>query len=215
MYAETRGRITELVNSLSPEQLEGIAPAAPLWRVRDVVAHLSGAVADILAGNLDGVATDAWTAAQVDARREQSVADILDEWNENAPKVEAMVNNFGSAGVQLVADEVTHEHDIRGAVALPGARDSDAADAALQWLIDGLGQRLPSGLRLAAGNQEWVIGPGEPAATVTAPDEFEVLRALIGRRSAAQVAAWHWDGDPTPYLPVLAPWGLRDTDLVE
>ena len=49
-------------------------------------------------------------------------------------------------------------------------------------------------LRLVSGNQEWVIGPGEPAATATVDSDFELLRALIGRRSITQVG-WKWDGD--------------------
>lgn len=215
MYAATRSRITGLVTGLSEEQLVTMVPAAPQWRVRDVVAHLSGVLADILSGNLDGVTTEPWTAAQVDARRDNSIADILDEWTANAAQVEPMVNSFGSAGVQMVADCVTHEHDIRGAVGQPGARDSDAVDAALQWMVAGLGERIPVGLRISAGDQEWVIGPGEPAASVTVDSEFEIMRGLIGRRSRAQVEAWKWEGDPSPYIPHFAPWGLRDTDLVE
>ena len=70
-------------------------------------------------------------------------------------------------------------------------------------------------LRLVAGSQEWVVGPGEPAATLTAPTEFDLLRALIGRRGITQVASWKWEGDAGPYLGLLSPWGLRSTDLVE
>jgi uncharacterized protein (TIGR03083 family) len=219
LYADTRGRITELVRALSPEQEEATVPATPSWRVRDIVAHLSGNLADILAGNLDGVATDPWTAAQVDARRDKTVEAILDEWAENGPKVEAMLDSFGPAGVQLLADTITHEQDIRGAVGQAGGRDCDAADAALQWLVAIMGDRLAANgapaLRVSAGDQEWTIGPGEPAASVTAPDCFELLRAMIARRSRSQIEGWKWDGDPTPYLDHFAPWPLRDTDLVE
>jgi uncharacterized protein (TIGR03083 family) len=219
LYRDTRTRITELVRSLSADEVEAKAPGTPEWSVREIVCHLSGVIADILAGTLDGVATDPWTAKQVDARCDKSVDEVLDEWAANAPQVEAIVNGFGSAGVQMVADAVTHEHDIRGAVNKPGARDSDAADAALQWMVDGLGSRIKEAgfpaLRLSAGIQEWTIGDGEPTVSVTAPSEFDVLRALIGRRSVTQVAGWKWDGDAGPYLGIMSPWGLRSTDLVE
>jgi hypothetical protein len=165
------------------------------------------------------VATDPWTAAQVDARCDTPVDQVLAEWSENGPTLEAQLNNFGTAGVQLLMDTVTHEHDLRGAVNQPGERDSDAADASLQWLVTSLGGRLTDGnlpgLRLEAGDQEWIVGPGEPAATVIAPDTFELLRALIGRRSVTQVAGWKWDGEAGPYLGVFGPWGLRSTDLIE
>ncbi len=196
-----------------------MAPAAPEWRVRDIVAHASGVVADILAGNLDGVTTDPWTAAQVEARRDTPIDDILAEWAANSTQLEGIINSFGSTGVQVVADAVTHEHDIRGAVKQPGARDSEGADAALQWLVNALGLRLEEAgtpaLRLVAGSQEWIVGPGEPGATVTAPSEFELMRALIGRRGITQVAGWKWDGEAGRYLGLFAPWGLRPTDLIE
>lgn len=218
MYASTRGRITDLVASLSPALHETVVPATPDWRVRDVVCHLSGVVADVLAGNLEGVASDPWTAAQVTARCDTPVVDVLAEWSANAPALEAIINDFGGAGVQAVMDTVTHEHDIRGAVNQPGARDSDAADASLQWLVSSAGERLEGAgiaLGLAAGSQEWVVGAGDPAASVVAPSEFELLRALIGRRSITQVANWKWEGEAGPYLGLLSPWGLRASDLVE
>ena len=89
-----------MVQGLSPDELEATVPATPAWRVRDVVAHLSGNLDDILAGNLDGVATDPWTAVQVDKRSDRSVEEILAEWSENGPKVEAVINDFGTAVVR-------------------------------------------------------------------------------------------------------------------
>ena len=219
MYAATRGRITELVGGLSPDELDTAVPATPEWRVRDIVAHLSGAIADILAGNLDGVASEAWTGAQVDARRGWPIDQVLAEWGENAPQVEAMVNDFGAAGVQLLMDAVTHEHDLRGAVRRAGGRDTAEVDVSVQWLVNSIGERLTNGglpgLRIVCGDEQWVVGPGEPAATATPPDQFELFRALIGRRSVTQVAGWKWEGEAGPYLGVFGPWGLRATDLVE
>ena len=47
------------------------------WTVKDVVAHLCGACEDILAGRLEGVATDPWTEAQV-ARFEGADLEVVD-----------------------------------------------------------------------------------------------------------------------------------------
>src|SRR5256886_14904299 len=88
-YGALRSRVSDLVRGADDEQLERHTPATPEWRVRDVVAHLSGITADINAGNLDGVATDPWTARQVDARRDWSIEQGLDEWDTEGAKVEA------------------------------------------------------------------------------------------------------------------------------
>src|SRR5947207_5181981 len=110
LYAQTRERITDLVHDAD----DAPVPTCPEWTVKDVVAHLSGVCADILGGRLDGVATDPWTARQVDERRDWSVQKILDEWNENAPQCEEISQHFpDGADVQWMADCVTHEHDIR------------------------------------------------------------------------------------------------------
>src|SRR5215216_2435229 len=87
-YGALRTRVSDLVREADDEQLERHAPGAPEWRVRDLVAHLSGITADINAGNLEGVGTDAWTACQVDARRDWSMDRLLDEWDAEGRKVE-------------------------------------------------------------------------------------------------------------------------------
>jgi Mycothiol maleylpyruvate isomerase N-terminal domain len=66
-YAESRRRITDLVAGLGQEA-ERPVPTCPAWSVRDVIAHLAGVCADILAGNLAGIGTDAWADAQVRPR---------------------------------------------------------------------------------------------------------------------------------------------------
>src|SRR5437763_14762213 len=81
--------------------------------------------ADVLAGNIEGVATQPWTAAQVAQRRHKSLSEILEEWSEVAPQVEAMASNFPMrVDEQWVLDLTTHEQDVRGALAAPGARDA-------------------------------------------------------------------------------------------
>ena len=89
----------------------------------DVVAHLAGTCADILAGNIAGVGTDEWTDAQVVARRGRSLPDVLAEWTDVASQVETFAEHFpGRTGVQWVMDLTAHEHDIRTAIGEPGAR---------------------------------------------------------------------------------------------
>jgi hypothetical protein len=54
------------------------------------------------------------------------------------------------------------------------------------------------------------------AATVLRAPDFELARALVTRRSAAQLRAWTARGDVTPYLDAFAMLGrLPSVDLTE
>ena len=56
--------------------------------VRDVVAHLAGGAADVLAGNLEDVASEAWIQAQVDARIDVPFVEVLEDWDRCSASVE-------------------------------------------------------------------------------------------------------------------------------
>jgi uncharacterized protein (TIGR03083 family) len=208
-YAEGRRRITDLVAGLDEQAGRAPVPACPNWSVHDVVAHLSGVCADVLAGRLDGVGTEEWTAGQVGPRADRPLAEVLEEWAEVAPQVEAIAGSFGAAGNQWVGDQATHEHDLRGALGAPGARDSASVTLGLDFMAAGFVESVAAAglppLVVRAGAQEWASAPGTPAATLDA-DPFEVLRSVTGRRTPDQVRSLGWEGDPDPYLPVLA-WG--------
>src|SRR5882672_10104423 len=94
LYAEGRARVTGLVEGLSDEDAKAPVPTCPQWSVHDVLAHVTGVCADVLSGNIGGVASDSWTDAQVAARRAHSMKQIVDEWNEIAPQVESFANHF-------------------------------------------------------------------------------------------------------------------------
>jgi hypothetical protein len=59
IYQETRERIVELVRPVCADAPTAPVPACPEWSVHDLMAHMTGNCADILAGNIDGVATPA------------------------------------------------------------------------------------------------------------------------------------------------------------
>jgi uncharacterized protein (TIGR03083 family) len=192
-YRGVRIRVSEIVAAADPAALDRWAPATPEWRVRDILSHMVGVGADVIAGRLDGVATEPWTAAQVDARRDHDVATLLDEWSETGAKFEAMLGDapFEIAG-QALFDAVTHEHDIRNALAAPGARDSDALRLAWQWIVEARGRGGAPALRYITEDSDDVSGTGAVEATIEAP-RFELVRAVTGRRTAAEVAAYRWD----------------------
>ena len=67
LYADTRGRGVLLFRSLDLSEERRPVPLSPAWTVRDVAAHVCGINADVVSGNLAGLGTDDWTAAQVAA----------------------------------------------------------------------------------------------------------------------------------------------------
>src|SRR5215207_854592 len=168
-YRGVRMRVGELVVTCDDPTLAIPAPATPEWTVHDLLAHLVGVTADIVSGNLDGVGTDAWAAAQVEARRGATGDDLLTEWTEHGPAVEEMAGQFGRAAGQLVSDAVTHEHDVRGAFGAPGARDSDAVALSFGFLGLSLTEQLDATERGALvvhhdGTTD-TVGTGEPVAS--------------------------------------------------
>lgn len=220
LYADVRERISGLVRDLPADRAETPVPGCPGWSVRDVVAHSAGTVADAVAGNLDGAGGDEWTARQVAERAGVPMADLLAEWADRSALLEANLDAAPKAiSRTLLVDLVTHEHDIRGALGEPGGRDTEAYAIGLKAYHVGLAKKIEElglpGLHLAAPGWDFDAGP-DPTTKVTAPDSFELFRALSGRRGRGQVLAYDWSGDATPYLAIFNRFGpLPEDDVVE
>src|SRR5438132_3381182 len=197
IYRGARPRVVELVSSLGDKELATVSPGTPLWTVKDIVGHLTGVPADILAGRLEGAGSTEWTGRQVAERKDKSLDEVLSEWSGLASQYEPMFESVPQLA-RTGWDVLVHEHDIRGALGIVGPSDTEMVDSVVQVAVGGMGDRLPSGLRIKAGYTEWVVGPGDPAATVTT-DSFELFRAMFGRRSDSQVLAWAWGRAPQPY----------------
>jgi uncharacterized protein (TIGR03083 family) len=199
-YAEGRLRITDLVVGLG-EEADRPVPTCPAWSVRDVIAHLAGVCADILAGNIAGVGTEAWTDAQVAARRGQSISELIEEWSQVAPQVERFADRFpGRTGAQWVLDVTTHEHDIRGSLGVPGARQSEGVAMGLDFLVTVLlhatvsARGLPP-VEVRAEGHSWTVGTGE---RVVAGDEATLAEAAAERAFSALMSGDCLPaGDPT------------------
>ena len=117
-----------------------------------------------------------------------------------------------------VADLAVHVHDIRTALDRRGDRDAAATRLAFGVYLAWLGMRLAAvglpALRLGDGRRQWVAGAGEARVTVTA-DRFELFRVISRRRSAEQIRAMVWDGDPDRYMEVISPYPLPGRVLIE
>lgn len=222
-YRATRARITELTTGLDDASADSIVPACPDWTVRQLCSHLAGVCADLVAGNRPTGDVQAWVDAQVEARDDRSVAELLAEWNAAGPAFEQLVVDRPKGYAGLLYDIVAHEHDLRAVLGRPGARDSDGVRLSLDIVMatlarDLLASELPA-VRVISDDGEWRAGDGEPALTLDltgqADGTWQLLRALGSRRSAAQLRALPWVGDLDRHLPALAHQPLPVTDLVE
>jgi uncharacterized protein (TIGR03083 family) len=205
-YRTARLRITELVLSLADDELARAVPACPGWTVHDVVSHITGVADDALNGRMDGVATDPWTAAQVERGRGMATADLLGRWTEQA----AVFESF-PLPPQAVIDLTTHEQDIRGAVDQPGARDTDEIQFAFELLAQRAVEEVP-GLRVEADGT--TFGPDDATSTLRG-DRYDLYRAMMGRRSPAQLRALDWGGEPLAAVEAVAVFGPAPVDVVE
>jgi uncharacterized protein (TIGR03083 family) len=218
LYAETRGRLRNLVRDAGDDVGALPVPTCPKWTVQDVLAHVSGVCADILGGRLDGIASEPWTARQVDERRDWSVEKIIEEWQTNAPQCEELSQHFpGGADIQWMADLVTHEHDIRTALAKPGARDFEGIRLGMTWLIEAISNGFSPAFRITTPEgEDLVLGGGDVTASVRA-HRFEMFRAITGRRSREQIESFDWDADCELFLGAfsLGPFTMAASPIAE
>lgn len=201
-YEATRLQISRLCEQTDTDRS---VKACPGWSVHDVVAHLVGLADDVLAGNVDGYATEGWTGAQVAQRRGRRTPKLLAQWAVLAPRLIARLPELPpTMAAAIVVDAVSHEHDLRTAMALPGNRRSDAVLLATRNLVGGLRgihsrAGLPSLTLVAVGEREYAVGRGEPVGTATA-SLFSLFRSLSGRRTRPEVAGFEWTVDAEPFL---------------
>ena len=181
IYRTTRLRVADIVDDSVADRP---VPATPAWNVHDVVAHLAGVLNDVAAGNLEGAATDPWTAAQVERGRDKAIGQMIDEWAEAATGFETFLSS--PAGVNAsasVMDISCHETDLRAALGLAPA----LTDEMLAW----------AGSSMREFFDAQVAAAGCHRSRSTSSD-FEMFRGRLGRRTRDEVSAFGWSADPAP-----------------
>jgi uncharacterized protein (TIGR03083 family) len=205
LYCGIREQVTAVARDLSDEELAVVVPGCPKWTARDLLAHQAGVARDFVEGNLEGAPSPAWTAVHVDSRRDRPTGRILDEWDEYGGQLEDIVRSGSRRGRLLnnpYVDAGVHCADLSAVVPV-GRPDRDVWLAAMDFCLrHGKGDE-PGSLRVVTEDAGYELGSGEPAADVKT-DSYELFRALYGRRSAAQIAAWAWSGDAAVWSHELA-----------
>jgi uncharacterized protein (TIGR03083 family) len=215
-WTQAQRRVIELARSLSAEQAERQVPACPDWTVTQLLAHMVGLNADVLAGDEPEDHNAAWTQRQVDERAGRDVAALTAEWESLTEAMRSWMREHTSRPMN---DVIIHEQDLRGAVSRPGARDTAGLAAVRDLMARRFADRVAAAKRapVLLWSPAWLFatGEGEPGLELSAPD-FDLARALMSRRTAAQLREWTTGGDIEEYLPLFSGLGpLPDSPLPE
>ncbi len=204
-----RQRARSLVDFASDLDDGHRVPSTPAWNLRDLMAHLAGVAADVVAGDVDEYSQPSWTARQVAARAGRSRQAVIEEWEQDWPAMSRVLDDPTTHGLDSLfsvlplVDVVAHEHDLRESTGLFGFSDDNIWPVVEQRRRDVLAiqcEIASCGLRVRTPQGDgWSVGPQEPRLTVTA-DRYELWRSLEGRRTRSVVAGFDWSTDPAPIL---------------
>ncbi len=237
-YQQTCAAILDtILDGLSGRQRRTVIPACPAWTVRELAAHMTGVAADAITARFPVVnphgpwaerqpVIDAFTSAQVTSRQDMATDEVLAEWAGHVAVLAPMLRAeqaFPAGSIPIidwmvVSDVAAHNQDLRGALHMPGDRDSAGVALGLQRYVAGLSQRIAAAglpaLRLCTERSEHIAGHGPPSSAPTAA-EWELFRVLSSRRSPSQIRSLRWSGDAEAYLPLLPAYGIPRNDLIE
>ncbi len=191
-YHDLRVRCLELGRNLSDGQASTMSSCCPAWSVKDLYAHMAGVPSDILSGNLEGVATEAWADAQVAARRGHALGAICDEWETKGAEVDAILRTMADQIMpQFFLDAWTHEWDIRQALGAGAEPDLRLAEHVQPLLAEFFAERNGG------------------VAMQSDVSLFELARVAMGRRSLGQIEALGLDPAVVVY------WTASETDIFD
>jgi uncharacterized protein (TIGR03083 family) len=215
-WGRAQQRVIDLVRHLPPERAAMTVPACPDWTVRDLLAHMVGLGVDVVAGDEPDDHNSTWTGKHVTERRDRDVAALVAEWEAVAEPLQAWMR---AHNVRPLGDVIIHEQDLRGALAAPGAQDTPGLHAIRERFVGRLAGRVEDLPPIALVGDGWTWtshGAADDAAVALRAPDFDLARALVTRRSAAQLRGWTVRGDVTPYLEAFAMLGpLPAADLTE
>jgi uncharacterized protein (TIGR03083 family) len=215
LYMDTHERLHSLVAGLDDAAASTNVPACPRWSVHDVLAHLAATAQDAVEGRLTGPPSEEETAVQVGRLKDQDLREVLALWVANAPTFSQLLAAFDVW--PGVVDVASHEQDIRGALGLPGARDTEVIQLCADNLLSRLDSPVP--LRVLVEDAEFRVGPeqadGQDTGLSLRTSRFDAFRWRMGRRSRAQLVALDWSDDPTPLLDHLVVFGPAASDIIE
>jgi len=205
-------------------RLDRPVPSCPEWTARQVVAHLAGLSEDWVAGHLDDYGTKSWAGAQVERFTDQNIDTVLSAWERAMDAFGELTHSprGGTPGMWGFGDAVVHEADIRPVLAPDTRVPAEATALGLKagvarWREHLKTAEVPAlGIADHGGRIRWIGTDADPDAVQVITDDYDLFRAMFGRRSRAQIEAWEWSGNPSPYLDAGLPFPFRwNPEVVE
>ena len=112
-YRDLRGRVLDMTADLPAEEAERIVPCCPEWSVRDLLCHMAGVPAHIVAGNTAEAATVAWADAHVSNRAGWDLERIRAELDDAGRQVDEVIAAAGERFPgPFFIDAWSHEADL-------------------------------------------------------------------------------------------------------
>jgi len=212
IWTQTCSRIAELLSSVAEDAAGTPLPTAPGATIRDAVAHLLATATP--SPSRAALRPPAPGTGDVS----QTLAGLLGRWKSASAELDDRVRANPAVADRCIADAAMCEHDLRTALDRPAARDDESVKVALDELSGRFSDRAAAAglppLRVTVEQWGTIIGDGHAVRCVVA-DRFEFVRAMAGRRSAAEIGRWNWGTDPAPYLPVIAESPLPGREIHE
>lgn len=163
------------------------------WSVRDVMAHCAAALTRTASGDLHSFSPED-NQADVDARRGQSVGQVLAELITGYEAAALAIDEAGGALDGVGLGEWMHGGDIRDALGVSGAYESEGIDLALELLVDRSRAQRKPGVLVRIGDRTLRYGVGEPTGSI-ATDAATFVRICGGRSPDSELISMEGDVD--------------------
>lgn len=218
LYREASESFIALARTLDDADWSVPVPCTPGWTARDLLSHVSGVPDDVVAGRVDGVATEPWTASQVERNARFGVEELLTRWSEQVEQVAVFAEAIGEP--RPAYDCHTHEHDLRHALGRPANRDHVVITVATDALVASAAE---AGVTVVltgehGGSGAGAAGAAAPAGPTVRLDRFELFRSRLGRRTRDQARRLDWTGSSDAVESALDHWfvfGPNSTPILE
>jgi uncharacterized protein (TIGR03083 family) len=206
---EERERLASWLGAL-PDESWNAPSLCEGWRVREVVSHLVGNCADVLAQNMAGIGSPAYAQRQIDERASKTPAELLAEWEQAGPAVETayasmpaelwqldiggVIGTVGKGVLRHLEDLWVHAQDVR----IPLGADTTAGPG-LTGSLELIAEELPAELSRASGVgalelrfpdfERTISAGGDGPAVHISGDPVAFTLVATGRRSLGSAVA--------------------------